>query len=58
MKLENILPTDKQINILYQQLKKRKHGISHKKFQISKIINYLLKITPTEYGILLEKVKI
>ena len=31
MKLERILPTTEHFNILYQQLKKRKHVISHKK---------------------------
>ena len=31
MELEDIIPTSKQINILYIQLKKRVHNISHKK---------------------------
>ena len=46
MKLENILPTDKQINILYQQLKKRKHGISHKKIPNFKNHQLFIKNNP------------
>ena len=55
MKLERILPTTEHFNILYQQLKKRKHVISHKKIPNYKNHKLFVKIILTEYGILLEE---
>lgn len=46
VKLERIIPTKDQINILYYQLEKRLHNISHKVFPSFKEHKYFVKNNP------------
>jgi hypothetical protein len=57
MELEEVLPTEEQIKILYQQLKKRKYNISHNTLPTYKKHREFVKDHPYRAWFIIQKFK-